>query len=77
MQKYSHIFIFEDGSKIGGVGEYIEALILKVDSLERRKRAVHVVAFPDVFLSEGTRDEILEDLNLSPSSIAEFVLWNI
>ena len=48
-----------------------------MDSLERRKRAVHVVAFPDVFLSEGTRDEILEDLNLSPSSIAEFVLWNI
>ncbi len=77
MQNYSHIFVFEDGSKIGGVGEYIETLVLRVDMLEKRKRVVHVAAFPDVFLSEGTRDEILEDLNLSPSSIADFVIWNI
>ena len=77
MQKYSHIFIFEDGSKIGGVAEYIEALILKVEIQEKRKRGVYVLAFPDSFLSEGTREEVLEDAGISSSSIADFVLWNI
>ena len=77
MQKYSHIFIFEDGSKIGGLGEYLESLILKVDNCEKRKRDVYVLAFPDSFLSQGTREEVLEGAGLSSSSIADFVLWNI
>ncbi|MGP1415176.1 MAG: 1-deoxy-D-xylulose-5-phosphate synthase [Treponema sp.] len=77
IQKYSHIFIFEDGAKIGGIGEYIEALILKVDMLEKRKRSVHVLGFPDTFLSQGTREEVLEEAGLSSSLIADFVLWNI
>jgi len=77
MQKYSHIFIFEDGSRIGGLGEYLESLILKVDNCEKRKRDVYVLAFPDSFLSQGTREEVLEGAGLSSSSIADFVLWNI
>lgn len=76
-KKYSHIFIFEDGCKIGGLGEYIESLILKVDSCEKRKRDVYVLAFPDMFLPQGTREEVLEWAGLSSSSIADFVLWNI
>ncbi len=77
IQKYSHIFVFEDGAKIGGVGEYIEALILKVDNFEKRKRGIHVFAFPDSFLFQGTREEVLEDVGLSSSLIADSILWNI
>ena len=77
MRKYSHIFVFEDGSKIGGIAEYIEALILKVDMGEGRKRSIHALAFPDVFLGQGTRNEVLEEASLSSSSIADFVLWNV
>ena len=76
MQKYSHVFVFEDGSKIGGVGEYIEALILKVET-HKKRREVHLLAFPDSFLSQGTREEVLDEAGLSSSSIADFVLWNI
>ncbi|MGP1438767.1 MAG: 1-deoxy-D-xylulose-5-phosphate synthase [Treponema sp.] len=73
-KKYSHIFIFEDGAKIGGIGEYIESLILKSDINNRRK--THVLAFPDTFLAQGTREDILMQANLSSFLIAQFILDN-
>ena len=75
-KKYSHIFLFEDGAKIGGVSEYLETLILKESLKNAKKIKVFAVAFPDSFLQVGTRNEILDDVGLSANAIVSFVMQN-
>jgi 1-deoxy-D-xylulose-5-phosphate synthase len=62
---YTAVVIVEDGIKSGGVGEYLENVILR-SGLTR----VSVMAFPDRFLPQGTRAEICEDAGMSPEDIA-------
>ena len=71
-KKYAHVFIFEDGAKIGGIGEYIELILLRSDFGKKMKN-VHVLAFQDRFLGVGVREEILDDASLSSTKIASFI----
>ena len=72
-KQYSYVFIFEDGSKIGGMSEYIEYVILKEMRFENWQVRVKSQAFPDSFLEQGTRDEILDSASLSSSKIISFI----
>ncbi len=63
---YKAIVIAEDGVVTGGVGQYIQNLLLS-----HGLPHVAVKAFPDVFYPQGTRSEICEDAHMSPRDLAE------
>ena len=77
VQKYPYIFVFEDASKLGGIAEYIEYILLKNSSIQTKKKKIHIMAFPDLFLDQGTREEILEEASLSSAKIASFIADNL
>ncbi len=66
-RNYDGIVIIEDAVKIGGVAEYIEGLVNK--SEDGNKPKVKVIAFPDRFVSNGNRSQILESAGLSVNDI--------
>ena len=68
--RYDHIVFVEDGIRIGGIGTYLESLLQR--SLEGKKTAV--CGFPDRFLAQGKRSDILEEAHLSPSHLARKML---
>ena len=63
-KKYKKIVIAEDGIKQGGVGEYIECLLLK-----NGINNIKVLGFPQSYLSQGTREEVLSAAGLSCQDI--------
>ena len=63
-KKYKKIVIAEDGIKQGGVGEYIECLLLK-----NGIKNIKVLGFPQSYLSQGTREEVLSAAGLSCQDI--------
>ena len=67
IENYSKIVFVEDGIRIGGIGTYLESL------LQRRTtgKKTHVCGFPDRFIGQGKRPEILEDAHLNPSHLAK------
>lgn len=64
---YDGILCVEDGVKIGGAGEYIEGLVKK-NGLQGNP-GIKVLAFPDRFVSNGSRMQILEDAGLGPDDL--------
>ncbi|HTX72595.1 MAG TPA: 1-deoxy-D-xylulose-5-phosphate synthase [Rectinemataceae bacterium] len=66
---YRRIFVLEEGVVSGGIGEYLCALI------ERRlpRISIRVVGFPSLPSSQGSREELLEEVGLSASGIASLV----
>ena len=56
--------IVEDGVKQGGIGEYIEGVLLKA-----KLKDIKVLGFPQSFISQGTRAEVLKDAHLSAQDI--------
>ena len=68
--KYDAVVFVEDGVRSGGVGEMLE------NALFERGIAVkmRIVACPDRFLAQGTREQILEDCGMSPKDIAAAAL---
>jgi len=68
--KYDKIFFVEDGIRIGGIGTYLESLMNR--SLNKKTTAVS--GFPDAFLPQGNRAEVLEDAHLSPKLLAKKAL---
>lgn len=66
--KYNAVVIVEDGVKSGGIGESLE-LLLHTNN-PAKKIPVKIMAFPDKFLGNGRRSEILEEAGLSPEEIA-------
>lgn len=68
--QYHKIVFVEDGIRIGGIGTYLESLLAR--SLDHKITAV--CGFPDRFLPQGTRSQILEDAHLSPDYLAKKVL---
>lgn len=68
--RYDCIVFVEDGIRIGGIGTYLESLLQR--SLEGKKTAV--CGFPDRFIAQGKRGEILEEAHLSPSHLARKML---
>lgn len=61
-EKYDAVIFVEDGVKIGGVSEYISNF---------SKVAFEILAFPDSFMANGSRDQILEMAGLSSDAIVE------
>ena len=68
--QYDAVVFVEDGVRSGGAGEMLE------NSLFERGIAVkmRIVACPDRFLAQGTREQILEDCGMSPKDIAAAAL---
>lgn len=62
--RYGKIIVVEDGVKTGGVGEAVE-IILRRQHIEN----VTVLAFPEKFISQGTRQEILQDAGVAVGDI--------
>lgn len=63
-RNYSRIIIVEDGIKPCGIGETIE-IILRRNKMENIK----VLAFPEKFISQGTRQEVLQEAGLTSGDI--------
>ena len=63
-RNYSRIIIVEDGIKPCGIGETIE-VILRRNKMENIK----VLAFPEKFISQGTRQEVLQEAGLASGDI--------
>ncbi|MBQ7159485.1 MAG: 1-deoxy-D-xylulose-5-phosphate synthase [Treponema sp.] len=64
-EKYAAVVLAEDGVALGGVSEYIQNVLFS-----RGITNIAVKAFPDAFLSHGTRDEICSDAHMSPRDLA-------
>ena len=67
-RSYHKIVVVEDGVKTGGIGEFIENLLLKIDF-----KNVEVCAFPERFFAQGSRSEVLQEAGLSASQIVKKV----
>ena len=66
---YSRIFVVEEGSVVGGIGEHISHSFY-----QRRVPAVcYALGIPDGFVCHGTRAELLALCGIDSRSIAEFV----
>ena len=63
-RNYKKIIIVEDGIKQGGVGEYIECMLRK-----NGIKNVKALGFPQFYISQGTRNEILKDAGLTSQDI--------
>ncbi len=71
---YERIFFIEDGIRIGGIGTYLESLL---DRTFGNKKTL-VSGFPDKFLPQGNRKQILQDAHLTGELLAKKAqgLWN-
>ncbi|WP_428771826.1 1-deoxy-D-xylulose-5-phosphate synthase [Treponema sp. HNW] len=71
---YERVLFIEDGIRIGGIGTYLESLL---DRYTDGKKT-GVSGFPDRFLAQGSRGEILKDAHLDGPSLAYKALkmWN-
>ncbi len=69
ISEYSYAFMVEEGSRKGGVGEYIASLLLesKSDVLFQHK------GIPEEFLTQALRSELLAYCGLDGPGIARFV----
>lgn len=66
---YSVIVFAEDGVKTGGISAELERLILA--SAETAQARTGVLGFPDSFVPNGNREQILEAAGLSPEHIIQ------
>lgn len=71
--KYAVIVFIEDGVHIGGMAEYLEKLVHR-DGRKKGAAITGILSFPDHFLSNGNREQILEEAGLSPKNIADMAL---
>lgn len=58
-ERFDRVYVFEEGSKIGGVGEEIASLLLSHGILPKDFR---IFAIPDRFIEHGSREELLEEM---------------
>lgn len=63
-KSYRKIIIVEDGVKLGGIGVYIEGILLKA-----KFKDIKVFGFPQYFISQGTRTEVLKEAHLTAQDI--------
>ena len=67
-EQYDAVVFVEEGVRTGGISESLCTSLLKNKRTKNVKNAV--IAFPDRFMANGTRTQILEDAGLSPEQIA-------
>ncbi len=68
-KEYHLVTFLEDGVKKGGVSEYLEAVLQK--SRDGNFLKTKILAFPDEFIKNGSRPQILDDVKLSSGFISE------
>jgi hypothetical protein len=69
---YKAVVFAEDGAVAGGIGRYLEHILKTApEAAGVRGTATRTLGFPDRFLAQGKRAEILEDAGLSPEAIAD------
>lgn len=67
-EQYNSIVFVEDGVITGGIGQALTDVLRNNERTKSLKTTV--LAFPDSFMANGTRSQILDDANLSPEQIA-------
>ena len=67
-ERYAVIIFIEDGVRIGGMAEYLDRLVSQ-DTRKGSRIQTAVLAFPNRFLQNGNREQILEEAGLSPKDI--------
>jgi 1-deoxy-D-xylulose-5-phosphate synthase len=67
------LFTLEESAVLGGFGDAVSELLS--DSGLRNR--IIMLGLPDVFVPHGTRQELLEDIGLSPESVADRVMKTI
>ncbi len=65
-EQYEGVVLIEDGVHFGGMAEYLEQVIHS----NCTSIATRVMAFPDSFVANGSRDDILQEAGLSAEDIA-------
>ena len=68
---YDAILFLEDGMKSGSMAEYLQGLVLRKSAGAKSCPRTDIITFPDKFISNGTRSQILEEAGLSGGQIAE------
>lgn len=63
-KKYDAIVIVEDGVKTSGIAEYLKGVLAEENIFN-----TEAMAFPDRFLAQGSRYQILEDAFMAPENI--------
>lgn len=61
---YTGVVFAEDGVRMGGIGEYLQLVLARSGFTN-----TVVKAFPDTFLAQGSRTQVLEDAKLSPKDL--------
>ena len=69
MSEYSHVFLVEEGSVKGGIGEYISSLL----SYNHSDVLFRNIGIPEEFLSQALRSELLTYCGLDGPGIANSV----
>jgi len=70
VKPYDYIVFVEDGVRIGGIGTFLESLLQR--TYEVKKTAV--CGFPDRYIAQGKKQDILEEAHLSSTHIIRKVL---
>ncbi len=68
-KNYTAVVIIEDGVRVGGIGEYVQN-VLRGDGYVKEK----VLAFPDEFISQGSRSDVCKDAGIDPDTIVQVAL---
>ena len=63
--RYTGVVLVEDGVRTGGIGEYVQLVLARAGVTNTA-----VKAFPDAFMLQGSRAEVLSDAGLSPKALA-------
>lgn len=71
-KSYDAVAFIEDGVKSGGISEYLQN-VLYGKGITR----TFIRAFPDRFLSQGSRSEICCDCGMNGTSIADYIMGNL
>lgn len=68
---YNLVAILEEGVKNGGIGEYLESVLAK--DIRTKSIQTQTMAFPDSFVANGNRSQILEGVGLTSEYITRKV----
>ena len=70
-REYSRVITIEENTLLGGFGSNLRNWC--ADNV-KIKDSFHTLGIPDEFVNHGSRNQLLEDVGLSPEKIADYVL---
>ena len=72
---YDLLVTFEEGAKLGGVGEHIGSLVAALKGASKAK--VFNIGLPDRFIMEGDRNQLLKSLGIDSDSLISTISQEI